>query len=65
MANLRTDFSGYIFLGGVVYSGGDELPAGTRVSPDLLAPERAVAPEPVKAAPKRRVRKEATDVGNL
>ena len=65
MANLRTDFSGYIFLDGVVYSGGDELPAGTRVSPNLLAPERAVAPEPVKAAPKRRTRKGAADVGDL
>ena len=64
MANLRNDFSGYIFLGGVVYSGGDELPAGTRVSPNLLAPERAVAPEPVKAAPKRRTRKGAADVGD-
>ena len=64
MAKLRTDFSGYIFLGGVIYTGGDELPAGARVSSNLLAPGRAVAPEPVKAAPKRRARKEATDVGD-
>ena len=58
MAKLRTDFSGYIFLGGVIYTGGDDLPAGARVSSNLLAPE------PVKAAPKRRARKGTTDVGD-
>ena len=59
MANLRDDLTGVVHVSGGVYRAGDALPDGVSVAESLLAPE------PAKAAPKRRARKGAADVGDL